>query len=164
MWRRRMACGVAGRPTADHGLASMARRVGMAVPDGKRVGRHDMDLFGWGRPHGLMGRPAGPPRQLSARSHSLMHATRSHPVSPPVRPEAGTRAGGGGLVESIADTVGARRQARGLAKIKISAWGAWNGQKSGMPETCERQVTATRCACSRSTRTSSTCTGATPCR
>ena len=80
MWCCRMARGVAGGPTADQGLKSMARHVGMALPDGQKAGRHGMDLFGRRRPHGLMGRPAGPPRQLSARSHSLMHATRSHPV------------------------------------------------------------------------------------
>ena len=114
-----------------------------------------MGLWDGRRGHRVNSRPAP--------TRSCMRLGRT-PLSPPVRPGAGTRAGGGGLVESGADTVGGRRQARGLAKNKNIARGTWNGQRGGMPKTCERQVTARRCACSRSTRTSSTCIGATPCR
>ena len=75
-------------------LAKLQERQNELEKDMEELGLSD---DGRRRPHGLMGRPAGPPRQLSACSHSLMHATRSHPVSPPVRPGAGTRAGGGGF-------------------------------------------------------------------
>ena len=110
MGRCRMARGVAGWSTADQGLKNMARQVGMALPDGKRVGRHGMDLFGRRRPHGLMGRPAGPPRQLSARSHSLMHATRSHPVKSS-GPAGGRDESGGGRVGRVGSGYGRREEA-----------------------------------------------------
>ena len=90
-----------------------------------------MGLWDGRRGHRVNSRPAP--------TRSCMRPGRT-PLSPPVRPGAGARAGGGGgggggegLVESGADTVGGRRQARGLAKNKNIARGTWR-QRGGMPK------------------------------